>query len=165
MLAMTKKTDYALIALSELARRFGAVVSAREIAGQYGVPLALLTNILKGLTRAGIVHSERGAHGGYRLARPAEAINLHELITAIEGPFQFVRCVPSELDGGHANCELEPSCPIRLPAHRIRDRLTRLLEGVTLADLVGNDPLPGSGRTAGPQMVSLRPVGIRQAVG
>lgn len=137
MLALTKKTDYALIALSELARRTDSVLSAREISEQYGVPLALLTNILKGLNRAGIVKSERGAYGGYRLAKPAKTVNLHELISAIEGPFTFVRCVNAEVDVHQQNCELEPLCPIRMPAHRIRDRLARLLEGITLAELVG----------------------------
>jgi len=156
MLALTKKTDYALIALAELAKRAEAVVSAREISKRYGVPLALLTNILKGLNRAGIVKSERGAYGGYRLARPAECVNLNELITAIEGPFQFVRCATSEVEHGQHNCELEPSCPIRLPAHRIRDRLTRLLEGVTLAELVGAEEASGSQKGVAPVMVTLK---------
>ena len=137
MLALTKKTDYALIALSALARRPDGLSSAREIAERYSVPLALLTNVLKNLARAGIVISERGACGGYRLARDAASINLHELITAIEGPFQFVQCVSEEEEG--AGCELESSCPIRTPAHRIRGRLKQLLEEVTLAELVGND--------------------------
>jgi Rrf2 family protein len=164
MFALTKKTDYALIALAELARRFGAVVSAREIADRYNVPLPLLTNILKGLTRASIVHSERGAYGGYRLARPADTINLHELISAIEGPFQFVRCAPVAPRGGRANCDLEPRCPIRLPAHRIRDRLARLLEEVTLAELVAGDLQPelvhGMGsNSVGAEMVVLQRAG------
>ncbi len=135
MLALTKKTDYALIALSELARRPDRLSSSREIAERYHVPLPLLTNILKNLSRAGIVCSERGACGGYRLAKDANLINLHELLTAIEGPFQFVRC-SGDAEPVHTNCELEPSCPIRLPAHRIRSRLRRILEDVTLAELV-----------------------------
>ena len=96
VLALTKKTDYALIALSELAKRSDVVISARGIAERYGVPLALLTNILKGLNRAGIVKSERGAHGGYRLARPAESVNLHELIVVIEGPLRLLRSIPAK---------------------------------------------------------------------
>jgi Rrf2 family protein len=141
------------------------VVSAREIAVRYSVPLALLTNILKGLNRAGIVCSERGVYGGYRLGRPAENINLHELITAIEGPFQFVQCATpaAETPGAYHPehlCGLESCCPIRFPAHRIRDRLARLLEGVTLAELVGEDQ---DGEAIGtksavrrPELISLR---------
>lgn len=145
MLALTKKTDYALIALSDLARQRDVLCSAREIAERYGVPLPLLTNILKNLAKAGIVCSERGASGGYRLARDAMKTNLHELITAIEGPFQFVRCA-GEPDEIKVNCDLEPCCPIRQPAHRIRRRLKELLEEVTLAELVEDHP-PRNGRS------------------
>jgi len=149
VLALTKKTDYALIALCHLAGTSFRVVSAREMAEAHGVPLPILTNILKGLTRAGIVFSERGALGGYRLARPAESINLHELITAIEGPFQFVRCVSGESETGASSCELEQSCPIRSPAHKIRHRLIELLEAVSLSDLLDRRPEPIRLRTAG----------------
>ena len=64
MLALTKKTDYALIALSELARREAEVLSVRELSERHRMPLPLLTNILKNLTRAGIVVSVRGVLGG-----------------------------------------------------------------------------------------------------
>lgn len=139
MLALTKKTDYALIALCHLARMSDGVVSAREIAGSYGMPLPMLTNLLKTLNRAGIVFSERGAFGGYRLARPATSISLHELISAVEGPFQFVRCSePSGVDNG-GPCGLESCCPIRGPAHRIRRRLKQFLETITLAELMRKD--------------------------
>jgi Rrf2 family protein len=165
LLALTKKTDYALIALAELAKRRNDVVSVREIAQRHRVPLALLTNLLKGLNRAGIVRSERGAYGGYRLARPADSINLHELIAAIEGPFQFVRCASTIRETGTGNCELVPSCPIRGPAHRIRERLARLLEGISLAELVDPDgKANGSGSRLTLTTVS-RPVALRPAVG
>ena len=140
MLALTKKTDYALIALSHLARQSGSVVSAREIADRYHLPLPILTNILKTLAQASVLISERGASGGYGLAKPAESISLLELIATIEGPFQFVRCSLSAPETSQQPCDIESSCPIRLPAHRIRARLTEFLEHVTLAELMENDP-------------------------
>ena len=135
MLALTKKTDYALIALSHLAKQPGGIVSAREIARVYHLPLPILTNILKMLAQTGVLISVRGASGGYGLARPAEAITLHELIAAIEGPFQFVRCVIAEPEPGQNSCDLESSCPLRLPAHRIRERLKEFLENMTLSEI------------------------------
>ncbi len=138
MLALTKKTDYALIALAYLARRTGELVSARELAGLSRVPQPILTNILKTLAHAGLVSSERGATGGYALARPASSITLHEMITAIEGPVHLVQCLPDG-DAHRTTCELESCCVIRLPAHRVHGRLKEFLQGVTLAELVDDD--------------------------
>jgi Rrf2 family protein len=139
MLAMTKKTDYALIALSFLARRTDTVMSARALAEQSGTPLSILTNILKALAQASIVKSTRGPRGGYALARSSETISLHELITAIEGPFQFVQCTMETSDDSKPDCELAGSCPIRTPAFKIREHFRRFLENVSLAELVLDD--------------------------
>jgi len=162
MLALTKKTDYALIALSYLAKRAEGVMSARELAKVSRVPLPILTNILKTLAHAGMVVSERGSAGGYSLARHPESINLHELITAIEGPCHFVQCVSAGA-GTHRNpCELEPCCSIRLPAHRVHGRLKQFLETVTLAELV-EDPTVSVGRPFGNrEPVSLRHKAVRE---
>lgn len=138
MLALTKKTDYALIALSHLARSAIGVVSARTIAKECGVPLPILTNILKGLAQAEIVHSERGAAGGYHLARSPEAITMYELICVTEGPFQFVQCIQSEAHSPKGPCDLVEACPIRPSAHRIHRYFRDFLEGVTLAELVND---------------------------
>jgi len=136
MLSLTKKTDYALIALSHLARRGTLTTSAREVAQASRVPLPILTNILKTLAHAGVVASERGASGGYRMAKPTSAITLQELIRTIEGPIAFVQCVHEGGETHGESCELTPCCPIRLPAKRIHDRLHDFLQGVTLADLM-----------------------------
>ncbi len=138
MLALTKKTDYALIALSHLTRHAGTRVSARELARLSHVPLPILTNVLKTLAHAGLVSSERGASGGYSLARSASSISLHELIAVIEGPVHFVQCAPDENGTNRGNCDLEPCCAIRHPAHRVHGRLKEFLESVTLAELVGD---------------------------
>lgn len=138
MLALTKKTDYALIALSYLARRLEGVMSARELAKVSQVPLPILTNILKTLAHAGMVVSERGSTGGYSLAKSPESISLDELITAIEGPVHFVQCVSAGREAHRNPCELEPCCSIRQPAHRVHGRLKQFLETVTLAELLEN---------------------------
>ncbi len=135
MLALTKKTDYALVALAYLARRGRSVTSSREIAAGSGVPCAMLTNILKCLTHAGLVTSERGSRGGYALAVEPGDITLHCLMTAIEGPSHVVRCmIPGQSDAGSA-CLLEKSCPVREPAKNVYNRLRKFLEGISLAEL------------------------------
>ena len=143
MLSLTKKTDYALIALSYLARRMGGVTSAREIASVSGISQPMLTNILKSLAAAGLVTSSRGSSGGYSLTKAVGEINLHEVISIIEGPFQLIRCMHDDVsNAGQGQCELTTTCPIRQPAQRVHHRLRNFLETVTLGELFVNDSSP-----------------------
>ena len=88
MLSLTRKTDYALVALARLAQEQqgaeGEVsrLSARTIAEEFELPQQLLMSILKELHRAGIVDSTRGAQGGYVLAKPANKISVAEIVEA-----------------------------------------------------------------------------------
>jgi len=162
MLALTKKTDYALIALSYLAKRVEGVMSARELASVSRVPLPILTNVVKALAHAGIGVSERGSAGGYSLAKPADSINLHELITAIEGPVHFVQCVSAGADDHRTPCELESCCSIRQPAHRIHGRLKEFLESVTLAELVDDRAVSAGLHLVQRESVPLRQMTVRE---
>ncbi|MBK8914843.1 MAG: Rrf2 family transcriptional regulator [Phycisphaerales bacterium] len=140
MLSLTKKAEYALIAMYHLARaEADAVWSARDISIRHGVPLPLLMNVLKTLHRAGLVRSTRGARGGYTLDRPAVSISLAEVIEAVEGPVALVECV-GEADA-HGGCDLADSCPIRAPIARIHARLRQVLADVSLADVAFEEGL------------------------
>lgn len=145
MLSLTKKTEYGLIAVCHLARHAEQVVSARDIAERYGVPLPLLMNVLKSLQRKGYVRSTRGARGGYSLALPPQRITLVALAEVLEGPMRLVSCVPVESAAPAApaatgettdpSCELQACCAIRGPILRLHERLQRFLAGVTVADI------------------------------
>jgi len=140
MLALTKKTDYAWIALSHLARSDGDPVSARQIAERYSMPLPLLMNVLKRLGRSGLVASVRGAKGGYRLAVEADQLTLAMLIEAMEGPIGLVQCaLERRLRNGRAVCRVGENCPIRLPARKVHSKLQSFLQQVTLADMLEED--------------------------
>jgi Rrf2 family protein len=89
--ALTRKTDYALIAMTSMAKDHG-LVSARGLAIRLNLPLPVLRNVLKQLSQGGLINSSRGQHGGYQLARPADRITLVDLIEAIEGPLHLVMC-------------------------------------------------------------------------
>ena len=134
MLALTKRTEYALIALCHLAREPQAVVSAREIGQRYAVPLPLLMKVLKELQRAGLVASTRGARGGYRLAAPPERITLRTVVEALEGPARLVQCVLPERPS-EGRCDLLGSCPIRQPVSKLHEKFDRFLAEVTIAEL------------------------------
>lgn len=134
MLALTKRTEYALIALCHLARQPDDTVSARDLAHSYAVRLPLLMNVLKTLNHNGLVRSVRGAHGGYRLAVPAEKLSLAQVAEAIEGPMRLVKCVSSDADADSA-CELIGTCPVRQPVLRVHEHLAQFLAGVSIAEL------------------------------
>jgi Rrf2 family protein len=134
MFALTKKTDYAIIALSYMAQQGGRVCTAREIAEQFNMPAALLMNVLKTLNQSELVSSSRGAKGGYRLAMPAEEITLCDIITVVEGPIRFVQCAAGA-QSPTQNCGLAESCPVTKPVNKVHDQLNVFLKQVTLAQI------------------------------
>ena len=135
MLALNKKTDYGLIALSCLAVHPGQVVSARRIAETYGMRPPLLMNVLKALSRGGLIVSVRGSRGGYRLARPAKEINLAQLVRALQGPLRLVACANQELSNGASECDLAESCPVQSPVRKVHLKMLDFLQGISLAEL------------------------------
>ncbi len=144
MLTLTRKTEYALIALTHMAGEGESCSSAREIASRYNMPVPLLMNVLKLLTQQGLAKSIRGPRGGYRLALPATEISLNDVIRAVEGPVHLVTCLDHtrKIDPGSPadTCGMMPSCPVRSPIHRVHGRLVEFLKGVTLADVLESRP-------------------------
>jgi Rrf2 family protein len=137
MLSVTRKTDYALVALAFLGQRKAAgeaSVSARRIADQFHLPLPLLMNVLKALSQARLVTSTRGQQGGYALAADPEEINLLDIVTAIEGTPRFAPCT-DELPILGQTCPIQ-NCLIRTPVRRLHDRIKGFLRETTLADLM-----------------------------
>ena len=138
MLALTRKTGYALSAMTYLAERPpGQVTSARQIAGVSAAPMSLLMNVMKELAAAGYVESIRGAHGGYRLARSPRDINLADLVTAIEGPLRLAECVSDKAVKGECTRREMAHCPIADPLHRVQRKLRDFLRKVTLSEITG----------------------------
>lgn len=136
MLALTRKTDYALIALTHLAQNVGVVCTAREIAEKFHIPTALLMNVLKTLNQGELVKSVRGAKGGYSLAARPDDVSLASIIRIIEGPVRFVQCSGEAVASPDEACDLIDLCPIKLPLQRIHARLEQFLQQITLADIV-----------------------------
>jgi Rrf2 family protein len=144
MLALTRKTDYALIALSFLVGQRaegGGPVSAKRIAETFGLPLPLLMNILKELVQARLLNSARGPRGGYGLAVEPKELTLLEVVTALEGPMRLTPCVDRlpVLDHG---CELYGRCPIRGTVQSLHDRIRQFLGDMTLQDLYDDRVAP-----------------------
>ena len=140
MLNLTRKTDYALVALAELANAISSGVgplSVRQIAQENSLPLPLLMNVLKQLHRAGLVRSTRGAHGGYSLADTPDQIELLSIINAIEGPVRLTPCCEEEQsDGPCLSCTLVQHCPVTVAIRKLNQRIITFLREVTLQDLM-----------------------------
>ena len=138
MFRMSKMTDYGLVLLTELAREEGGTRTARELAEATRVPLPSVSKVLKGLQGAGVLVSHRGATGGYGLARPAGAIPLTQIITALEGPVAITECV--QHTGNEPSCELESVCRVRGHWRVINQAIQDALGRLTLADLCAPTP-------------------------
>jgi Rrf2 family protein len=129
---ISAKVDYAVRAAAELARAAGdgRPVKAERIATAQGIPLNFLENILSELRHAGIVRSQRGAEGGFRLAKPANQIAVADVIRAVEGPLASVRGGPPEEAAYGGAAEALPRVWIA-----VRANLRAVVENVTLADI------------------------------
>ena len=127
------KVDYGIRALLALTAA-GAPQTAEYLAGEQGLPPRFLGAILADLRRAGIVASQRGAEGGYRLARDSSEITIADVIRALDGPLAEVRGYRPELtiyDGAAEN--------LQQVWVAVRASLRSVLEKVTLADVIAGD--------------------------
>jgi Rrf2 family protein len=129
---ISAKEDYAIRASIELAIADGGTVKRERIAEAQGIPSPFLENILLQLKRAEIVDAQRGAEGGFRLARPAKEISVADVIRAVSGPLATVRGVrPQSLE------YVDSAESLRELWIAVRANLRGVLETVTLADLAG----------------------------
>jgi len=131
MLRVTRLTDYASVVLTVLAARPDAVLSAPELAELAGLEAPTVAKVLKPLAAAGLVAGFRGANGGYRLARPATAISLVDIVEAMEGPLAMTECSVAS-----GQCGIEHSCGVRANWRRINDVVAEALGKVSLAQML-----------------------------
>ncbi len=136
MLRLSKRADYALIAMKHLALHGDrASSSAREIAGLYDIPIELMAKVLQRLVQRGLLASQQGTRGGYQLARKPIQISVADVIQAIDGPVTVTAC--STDDG---QCEQFSKCNVRDPLWRVRERILSALGECTIADLAADPP-------------------------
>jgi Rrf2 family protein len=131
---VSAKVDYALRAAAELAAAGDGPVKGERISQAQGIPLKFLENILLELRHHGLVQSQRGAEGGYWLARPADEITIAEVIRAVEGPLANVRGARPETLEYEGNAELLKEVWVA-----VRANLRAVLESVTLADVAAGE--------------------------
>jgi FeS assembly SUF system regulator len=134
MLRMGKLTDYATVVLASLAQDPSRHRAAADLAESTRLNRPTVSKVLKGLQRAGMVISSRGAHGGYKLARRPENITATQILDVFEGPIAITEC-----SGASSRCGIERQCRVGAGWQRVNAAIRRALDDVTLHQLAGLD--------------------------
>lgn len=136
MIRITKQTDYGIVLMTHLAGDPDQRYNAPDLAAEAQLPLPMVSKILKLLARDGLLDSQRGAKGGYALARRPEEITVDQIIAALEGPVAITECI----EHAPGDCDHEAVCPTRGNWQRINQAIRQALEQITLAEMT--HPIP-----------------------
>jgi len=131
VLKLTKKADYALMAMKHLAEHSDdGSHSAKDVADAFGIPPEALAKILQRLAKAGLLQSQHGIKGGYTLARAAHTISAFEVIEAIDGPLFITSCVTVR-----GECDQSDRCNIREPLRKVNESIEAVLKRIKISHM------------------------------
>jgi len=130
MLRITRSVEYGLIAVDYLASLDGELVRARDLSERLKLPAGIVAKVLQRLAAAGIVVSEQGAHGGYRLGGLLDEVSFLELSEAIDGPQHATACTDE------SECDRRPYCTVAGPVAYLGTQITELLSGISVGRLL-----------------------------
>jgi FeS assembly SUF system regulator len=131
MIKLSRMADYGVILMVQLARAGELVTTASELTESIALPGPTVSKLLKQLSRAGLLDSQRGTNGGYTLAMRAGDISVADIVSALDGPIALTECMTA--DG--AVCEIEALCPTRTNWRQINNALVDALDRVSLAEM------------------------------
>ena len=133
---LTKKGKYGLKAMIHLAGfPLGQPVLVTDIAEQNGIPKKFLDTILGDLKNAGFLHSKKGKGGGYTLGRPSSEIRVGPIIRVLDGPLAPIPCASRTAYQRCDDCRDETQCGVRLMMLEVRNAISTVLDGRTLAEM------------------------------
>ncbi|MEW6074285.1 MAG: Rrf2 family transcriptional regulator [Planctomycetota bacterium] len=154
MLKISKQVDYGILLLAHCSGGTSdAVYSTRDLAAASGLPVPMVSKILKGLAREGILESFRGTKGGYSLARSAGEITVAAIVRALEGPVRLVDCASEPL----GPCRFRGQCRVVHPMKALADSVRELLERTTLENLITVPAPEEESQAAGDSTGGARP--------
>ncbi|WP_169475622.1 MULTISPECIES: Rrf2 family transcriptional regulator [unclassified Novosphingobium] len=134
---LSSMADYAVVMMCAAARHCGChsadtpLLSAQRLATETGLPAPTVQKLVSKMAAAGLLKSVRGARGGLKLARPAAAISLADIVEAVEGPIAMAACSGH----GRSDCTLEAACAVRPHWPAVDAALRAALSGVSLVQL------------------------------
>ena len=133
MLRLTKKVEYALIALLHMSeKRNNELTTAKELSRYYHIPQELMGKVLQQLSKRNFIHSVQGVKGGYRLEKPLEKVKISHVVNIVDGPIKIVDCVNHN---EKCNCQQISFCNIKDPMGIIQHKLEYFFNTLTLKDL------------------------------
>ena len=151
VLKLTKKADYALMAMKHLAEHSSeGSRSAKDVADAYGIPPEALAKILQRLARAGLLQSQHGTNGGYTLARAAATISAFEVIQAIDGPLFITSCVTVR-----GECGQTDRCNIREPLRKVNESIEAVLRRIKISHMREEPEESGSAGAKAADLVTI----------
>lgn len=134
---LSKKAKYALKGALVLAQKYGqGPVLISDIAATENMPRKFLELILLELKNHGLLQSKKGKGGGYFLAKPPSAITVGQIVRMIDGPIAPLPCVSRTAYMRCEECSDERTCAIRLVMKDVREATAKILDSVTLADMI-----------------------------
>ncbi len=135
MLRLSKKVEYALIALMDLAKNpESEPITTKSLASTYQIPQELLGKVMQSLTKNGMLNSVQGVKGGYILGKNPESIKLMQIIEILEGPMSITSC-GQQIELDDCGCGLSSTCTIKSPMEIIQLELEKYFSGISLKDL------------------------------
>ena len=129
MLKITKKLEYALIALRHMHLKEESLSSSNEISQMYMIPRELLAKTLQQMARLNYIDAVQGPNGGYKLHQSLDDVNLTKFIEEIEGPLGMVDC------SINMNCTQLNNCNIRMPMNKINENIRSIFNNIRIADI------------------------------
>ena len=135
MLKLSKKAEYAILAMQYMAENPGDKLNAKDIAFQLSLSFEFLSKTMQALMKCGLVESQQGVKGGYILSKPANDISLMEIINATDERIGIVDC----LNANDEECNRNDMCMIKDPMHKIQKIIDNIFVSTSLKDLVTGD--------------------------
>ena len=132
MVRINRSVEYGLIAVSYLSEREPELVRARDVSERFALPSSIVAKVFQKLAGAGIVISEQGVHGGYRLAQPLDEVSFLQLAEAVDGPERIAPCASHSAQA----CERTDGCVVAGPISYLGDRIHSLLEAISVGELL-----------------------------
>jgi FeS assembly SUF system regulator len=136
VIRLSRLADYGVVLACHMAVKADRCHNAFDLAAATGLPAPTVSKLLAALARAGVLVSQRGAKGGYRLARAPEAISAADIVSAVDGPIALTVCI----EHGAGACDVESLCPTRSGWRRINDAVRDAMKSVSLAELAFSVP-------------------------
>lgn len=141
MIRLSRLADYGVALMVHMASEKSTIATAQAMSASTRLPLPTVSKLLSSLARAGVLEAIRGAKGGYRLARDAEAITMADIVSAVDGPIALTQC----LEHGPGHCEMERVCVSQRGFRSINEAVSKAFASVSLAELAAPPDFGWSG--------------------